>query len=99
MKARTITAVDYQALEKHVRKLERVSPAKADAVVKMVAYYLKDERSQSKVQRERTERRQIDRRLMAAHECPKVYVGFTQLPPSGDTRAWKCLGCGKTVTL
>lgn len=89
--------IDYVALEKRLRKLERLNPRRAHAVVKTLAFYLQDERDENRARRERATGRRMDRTLLAAHDCGKV-GGFEQLPPIDAVKQWRCLGCGARVT-
>jgi hypothetical protein len=100
MKAQTLVPVDYVELEKHVRKLERLNPQRARAVVNIAAYYVQDEHKQAKADRERGQKRSLESRLLKVHRCETDrHAGFAQLPPSGDLKSWRCEGCGQVITL
>jgi hypothetical protein len=99
MKAAAV-AINYDAILKGVRRLARADPQRAKAVEKIVAFYLKDVRTEAKADRARGQKRSLDKRLAAVHRCETDrFEGFTQIPSVNDVRSWRCEGCGAIVSL
>jgi hypothetical protein len=87
---------DYTAV---MEELSHLNPDRADALLQMAEWALKEE--QAKVSGARGVRGRLLSRLQAAHDClePKG-GGFVQLPPSASgAKSWRCEGCAKVVTL
>jgi hypothetical protein len=90
-KSLRITAADRQ-LAAHtatVEQLARLNPDRADALIKIAAFTLKEEQAKLSAAR-----------LRIGHVCPRIDdPEFVQLQPSASgVRAWRCWGCGAIVT-
>jgi hypothetical protein len=90
---------DYKAHIATVEQLWRLDPDRADALITLAEFALKEE--QAKVSAARGIRGRLLSRLQAVHDCPEPKGGgFVQLQASASgAKSWRCEGCGKVVTL
>jgi hypothetical protein len=93
-----VDPTDYVAHRETVEKLYWLNPDRAEALIKIAEFTLKEE--QDRVRRQRPTRTLLAR-LQAVHDCPKpAGGGFVQLQGSASgAKSWRCEGCGQVVEL